>query len=299
MIKKNCYYCKSSSNIYLKSATKSKNNDFNFASTETDAEISEIKPDLFFCKECEIIFSEFCDTNFEDNYDVKDQLYINQIENKKEYFNNLIGKISPQLKKADDVLEIGAYYGAFGSQIKDKVNSYIGLELSSHATEYAQKKFNLNINNQNIFDFFNSNNKKFDVIFMFDVIEHLDDPDTILKLCSKNLNHGGRLIISTMNMDSIFAKVTGKYYQWIIPMHKFYFSNYSMKKYLNKNNLSLDKTVNDVRVISLEYLFLKISHKIRIFRYFYKFVIKFDFLKNFKIKFSLFDINIYCASLKK
>ena len=48
-----------------------------------------------FCKSCEIIFSELCDINFEGNYkDVLDPLYIEQIENKKEYFNHLINKIS-------------------------------------------------------------------------------------------------------------------------------------------------------------------------------------------------------------
>jgi hypothetical protein len=100
-------------------------------------------------------------------------------------------------------------------------------------------------------------------------------------------------------MDSLFAKITGKYYQWIIAMHKFYFSDYSMNKYLKKNNLELDKIVNDVRIISLEYLFLKLSQKISIFKYFYKFLIKFNSIKNLKIKFSLFDMNIYCAFLKK
>lgn len=296
-MKKNCYYCKNPSDLYLKSTTKNKNNNFNFTSTETDAH-KEIKPNLFYCKKCEIIFSELCDTKFEEYYDIKDQLYVDQIENKKQYFNHLINKISDKIKKTDNVLEIGAYYGAFGSQILNKINNYNGLELSSYATKYAIESFNLNVSNQNIFDFLNLNEKKFDVIFMFDVIEHLDDPISVINICSKNLNQNGRLIITTMNMDSFFAKITGKYYPWIIPMHKFYFTNYSMKKYLEKNNFQLDKTVNDVRVVSLDYLFLKLSHKIPIFKYLHRFIIKFNFLKNFKIKFSLFDINIYCASLK-
>ena len=296
-MKKNCYYCKNPSDLYLKSSTKNKNRNFNFTSTETDAH-KEIKPNLFYCKKCEIIFSELCDTKFEEYYDIKDQLYVDQIENKKQYFNHLINKISDKIKKTDNVLEIGAYYGAFGSQILNKINNYNGLELSSYATKYAIESFNLNVSNQNIFDFLNLNEKKFDVIFMFDVIEHLDDPISVINICSKNLNQNGRLIITTMNMDSFFAKITGKYYPWIIPMHKFYFTNYSMKKYLEKNNFQLDKTVNDVRVVSLDYLFLKLSHKISIFKYLHRFIIKFNFLKNFKIKFSLFDINIYCASLK-
>ena len=296
MFKKNCYYCKQSSDLYIKSSNKKNSKNFNFASTETNTQESEIKPDLFFCKNCEIIFSEFCDVEFENNYiDVFDQLYIDQIDNKKKYFSNIIKKISNIINKEDDVMEIGSYYGAFGSEIKDRVKSYTGLELSSHASSYAKKQFNLDITNQSIYHYFKNNEKKFDIIFMFDVLEHLDDPDAVIKLCSKNLKKNGRLILSTMNMDSIFAKITGKYYPWIIPMHKFYFSDHSVKKYLNNNSLSLKKIIGDVRIISLEYLFLKISQKIFIFKHVYNFVMRFKSIKNFSIKFSLFDINIYCA----
>lgn len=299
MLKKNCYYCKEASDLYIKSSNKKNDNNFNFASTETNTEESEIKPDLFFCKNCEIIFSEFCDVQFENNYiDVLDQLYIDQINNKKKYFKNIIKKISNIINKNDDVMEIGSYYGAFGSEIKDKVNSYTGLELSKHASQYSKDEFNLNVVNKSIYDYFENNDKKFDIIFMFDVIEHLDDPDSVISLCSKKLKKNGRLVLSTMNMDSIFAKITGKYYPWIIPMHKFYFSDNSVKKFLNKNDLFLNKIIGDVRIISLEYLFLKISQKISIFRNFYNLIMKFEFLKNISIKFSLFDINIYCAYKK-
>lgn len=308
-MKKNCFYCKAPSNLYLKGSnnhlsdwsynSKNDNTNINFASTEINIEDSEIKPNLFFCNNCEIIFSELCDANFENSYkDVLDPTYIDQIDNKKDYFDNLINKISSLIKSEDHVLEIGSYYGAFGSQIKDKVKSYTGIELSSYASKYAKEKFGLDIKNQNVSDFFKSNNKKFDIIFMFDVIEHLDDPDSVLKLCSQNLNKNGRLIISTMNMNSFFAKVTGRYYQWIIAMHKFYFSHNSMKKYLNKNNLEINKIVNDVRIISLEYFFLKLSQKISLFRYIYKLIIKFDKIKKLKIKFTLYDMSIYCAFLK-
>jgi 2-polyprenyl-3-methyl-5-hydroxy-6-metoxy-1,4-benzoquinol methylase len=301
MIKKNCFYCKKLSNIYLRSKNKNiTNHSINFASTEIYANEFEIKPNLFYCKDCEIIFSEYCDKEFQDNYvDVLDPLYVDQIENKKKYFNNIINKISDQFVASDNVLEIGSYYGAFGSQVANKVKSYTGIELSPHACTYAKRNFNLNVKNQNIHEFFRQNKIKFDVIFMFDVIEHLDDPDLVLKLCSNNLNSKGRLIISTMNMDSLFAKLCGSNYQWIVPMHKFYFSDYSIKKFLNKNNLEMYKIINDVRIISLEYLFLKLSQKISLFKYLYKFLINFRSIKNLTIKFSLFDINIYCSCLKK
>lgn len=297
MTYKNCYYCKQKCNLYLKSSNKGLNREYNFTSTEADTYENEIKPDLYFCNNCEIIFSEFIDQKFENNYrDVLDNLYISQIKNKRMYFESIINKLSNLINKKYDVLELGSYYGAFGSQIKDKVNTYVGVELSSHACNYAKKEFNLNIQNTSIYDFFKSNQKKFDIIFMFDVLEHLDDPDSIIKLCENNLKESGTLIFSTMNMNSLMAKATGKYYPWIIPMHKFYFTNKSVKKYLLKNNLKLDKIIGDVRIVSLEYLFLKISQKINILKYIYNFIIRFDKLRNSTLKFSLFDINIYLAS---
>jgi 2-polyprenyl-3-methyl-5-hydroxy-6-metoxy-1,4-benzoquinol methylase len=297
MIQKNCFYCNQKCNLYLKSSNKNYSNKYNFTSTEINTNANEIKPDLYFCNNCEIIFSEFIDKKFEDNYrDVLDNLYISQIDNKKLYFKSIVNKLSNTIKKNHDVLELGSYYGAFGSEIKDKVNTYVGVELSSHACNFAKDKFHLDIKNTSIYDFFERNKNKYDIIFMFDVLEHLDDPDSVLNICSKNLKENGVLIFSTMNMGSFTAKISGKHYPWIIPMHKFYFTNKSIKKFLSKNHLKLYKTIGDVRIISLEYLFLKISQKIFIFKYLYKLIMKFDKFKKLTIKFSLFDINIYFAS---
>ncbi len=294
---KNCYYCKKPSGLFLKSSKSEYSNKFNFASTEIDAQKSETKPNLFICNSCDIIFSEYCDKSFQDHYiDVLDTQYIDQIDYKKEYFKFIITKLSDQIKSNDEVLEIGSYYGAFGSQISSKVKNYTGLELSKSGADFAKKNFDLNVANTDIYSFFQTNTKKYDIIFMFDVIEHLDDPDKVLNFCSKNIKTGGKLILSTMNMDSIFAKITGKNYPWIIPMHKFYFNDRSLRKFLKKNNLKMYKKINDVRIISLEYLFYKISQKVIFFKIFYKVLTKINFLKNLKIKFSLFDLCIYCSS---
>ena len=68
-------------------------------------------------------------------------------------------------------------------------------------------------------------NALFDVIIMSDVIEHLDDPFITLNLIEKNLNPNGILIFTTFNMDALVPRIMGRKYHWIMPMHKFYFSN--------------------------------------------------------------------------
>ena len=291
-----CFYCQKITNLYVKSSNNKKREKINFTSTEINLKKTEVKPDLFICKDCHVIFSEFCNEKFEKNYiDIEDQLYIDQIKNKEIYFENLINKISKYINLSDRAIEVGSYYGAFGSQIIKKIKNYEGIELSSKAFEYATKKYGLKITNTNVDDFFSKNNKKFDLIFLFDVVEHLDDPKSVLKILSQNLSNNGKIIFTTMNMDSLFAKITGKYYPWIIAQHKFYFTTKNLEKILENLDMVLKETINDVRIISLNYLFFKISQKIFFFIPIYNFLKKFNFFENMKIKLSFFDINIYCA----
>ena len=113
------------------------------------------KPTLYKCRKCNLIFSEYIETNFEESYtDVEDQKYIQQIPFKKKYFELFLTKIKSYLNADCNVLEIGSYYGVLGSIIKPYVKDYTGLELSRHAVEYSKKNFKLNIINKSLSKFF-------------------------------------------------------------------------------------------------------------------------------------------------
>ena len=256
-----------------------------------------IKPNILECKKCKIIFSELIydldENQFEKNYkDVEDQKYISQIKYKKIYFENFCKKISHQLNKDINILEIGSYYGALGSIIKNKVKNYSGLELSNHGSNYSKKEFDLNIFNETIEEH-SKRGIKYDVIIMADVIEHFSDPFKVFKIISKILSKNGRVILSTFNIDSLYAKITGKNYHWIIPFHLVYFSNKTLSKLGKDNNLNLFKIENDPRFVSIEYLLEKLELIFPKLTFIFSFVKKFKFLKNITIKVNLRDLNIY------
>ena len=128
---------------------------------------------------------------------------------------------------------------------------------------------------------------------MSDVVEHLDDPFNIFKLIEKNLKPNGVLIFTTFNMDAFVPKLLGRKYHWIMPMHKFYFTNKTIKYSLNNNNMEIIKIKKDTRLISIGYLLYKLSILISALNFLFKFLLKFDFLKKRTIKINLFDLNIY------
>ena len=284
--------------IYLKSNSKAGVNKIDFSSTETyQADSNKIynKPTLFRCIKCGLIFSEFYKTKFEENYrDVIDHAYVDQINYKKLYFENFTKKILEFCSKDKSLLEIGAYYGAFGSIIKDHVKSYVGLELSEHAVKYAKEKYNLNILTYNANEYLKTSNN-FDIIVMYDVIEHLDNPFQMLNDISKKLNPNGILIFTTMNMDAFVPKLMGRRYPWIIFMHKFYFTNKSIKKILEQKSLELIKIKRDTRIISMGYFMDKLAINFPIFKKLFFMIKKIKILNKLKVKVNFFDLNIYIA----
>ena len=269
--------------------SKLKNDDLDVRCT---SEIHE-KPTLHKCKKCKLIFSEYIKSNFEKSYTtVEDQKYIQQIPFKKKYFELLLSKIIPYLNISYNVLEIGSYYGVLGNVIKPHVKNYTGLELSKHAAEYSKKNFKLNVISESLNKFLDQN-VLFDVIIMSDVIEHLDDPFITLNLIEKNLNPNGILIFTTFNMDALVPRIMGRKYHWIMPMHKFYFSNTTLRYFLNKNNMDIFKIKKDTRLISIEYLLYKLCILISKIDFIFKFFLKFNFLKKITIRINLYDLNIY------
>ncbi len=81
------------------------------------------------------------------------------------------------LSKKSKVLEIGSGFGGFYSYLSQVVegNSYTGIELDKEAVKFCKDFFKTgNFTNISIEKFQSKN--KFNYIFAFEVLEHLDDP---------------------------------------------------------------------------------------------------------------------------
>lgn len=286
-----CPNCKFVNNNYLYKYQNLKSKDFDVRCTSLQYQ----KPNLIKCQSCDLVFSELLNLKFENLYeDVIDELYISQIPYKKKYFENTLIKIKKYLKKTSSVLEIGSYYGVFGSLIKPIVNDYIGLELSSHAAAFSKKNYELKVENKTIDSYLNEI-KKLDIIIMSHVIEHLDDPFNNIEKIKDKMSNESVFIFSTYNIDSFIAKLLRKNYHWIMPMHKYYFSKKVLKNILKKYNLEIVEIISDTHVISLEYFFTKLSAIMPIFKVIFNPLKNFKLINKINIKINLGDLDIYCV----
>ena len=256
------------------------------------------KPNLIKCIECNLIFSELLNIKFEKLYgDVIDEQYIKSIEFKKRYFQNTFKKILKYINKTSEVLEIGSYYGVFGSIIRPEVNKYKGIELSSHAVEFAKKNYSLDVESKSI-DQHLDNIEELDVIIMSHVIEHLDRPFEDLRKIRDKMNDKSIFIFSTYNMDSFIAKLLGKHYHWIMPMHKFYFTKSFLQNFMENNGLELVETITDTHTTSAMYFLTKIKTILPFLNFILGPLTNINFLNKIYFKINLGDLDLYVVRKK-
>lgn len=108
---------------------------------------------------------------------------------------------SNYIRKTDLVLEIGSGEGNFAKHIKSK--SYTGLELNSEAVVVA-KKNGLNVKREDLFNYARTS-KKYDVVCMFQLLEHIDNVGIFLKKAISLLKKDGLLIISVPSNESLMG----------------------------------------------------------------------------------------------
>lgn len=102
------------------------------------------------------------------------------------------------VKKArpKSILEIGCGAGEFLQKVASSVEYSLGLDLNESALAAARQK-GLEVSSMPL----NEVDRTFDMIVLFEVLEHLKSPGELLKTIERILNPGGILVIAVPNPD--------------------------------------------------------------------------------------------------
>jgi SAM-dependent methyltransferase len=134
--------------------------------------------------------------------------------------------------KDTHLLEIGCASGFFLYEVRPRVKTVTGVELTK---EYVNFAINKGLDVRESLDAIPA--ESYDLIFMFHVLEHIHDPIEFLKEVKNKLSPTGKLIIEVPNVDDILVSIykinNHLDFYWEIA-HNYYFSKETLEKVLEK-----------------------------------------------------------------
>jgi 2-polyprenyl-3-methyl-5-hydroxy-6-metoxy-1,4-benzoquinol methylase len=162
--------------------------------------------------------------------------------------------------KGGRILDIGCSTGGFLYMMRRLGNwEPYGVEINAKAANYAKQHFGLNIFIGNLHDA-HYPDSFFDVVTLWNVLEHLHQPLTTLYEISRIIRPGGLLVISLPNPDCIEAKLFKQYWAGLdIPRHLYIFSQRTLRYALEQAGFILKEITSftghyHVLALSLSFL---------------------------------------------
>lgn len=174
------------------------------------------------------------------------QPYLEQIEVHRRYFREKL-----KLIQGKTLLDIGCAMGVLLEEAQKQGIEAYGVDISADAVAYCRKK-GLRVS-QTI------PNKHFDVVTLFEVIEHEGDPLGLMKRVYKLLNNGGIAILTSPDHDTIWRKIMGSW--WVgyrHPEHINFFNRQSLEELFHRAGFRQVEIKRDtLRSFPLSFLFTR------------------------------------------
>ena len=188
-----------------------------------------------------------------------DETYVSQAEGRLHAFRRIARQISALRPPAGGrLLDVGAAAGFFLVAAREQGWKVEGIELSSWLSAWAKQKFDLTIHTEPLAaGQFPPGH--FDVVTMFDVLEHVEDPRTTVRTVREALKDDGLFVLSYPDWGSIFARVLGRRWWFLLSVHLYYFTRKTIRRLLEENGFEVIRMQRLYPSLQIGYLFERLE----------------------------------------
>jgi SAM-dependent methyltransferase len=210
--------------------------------------ISEFGDQLIKCEHCGLVAAKDIPT-FEELTKLYEEEYFFGMEYSdyqadrkalEKNFSQRVKHLKPYLHEKARVVEVGCAYGYFLNMIKNSVKWHKGYDVTKEGVEYANNELGVNAHAIDFLADTEIKPKSLDLVCMWDVVEHLGEPDKHIEKAAELLKPGGALCLTTGDVSSYVATKRGLDWRMIHPpTHIYYFNVPSLKHLLARHGLKV------------------------------------------------------------
>ena len=157
------------------------------------------------------------------------------------------------------LLDVGCGPGFFLNVARSAGWTVEGIEISKAASAYARQTLQLPVLQAEI-EIGLVPPSTFDLVTMWDVIEHVPDPLRAFKAAADALRPGGGLVLTTGDVDSAVAKLSGeRWHLYNLPEHFYFHTERSLRSLAEQAGFRPVAVRREPMVVSLSYAIERIT----------------------------------------
>jgi len=181
-----------------------------------------------------------------------DDAFVSQIKGRES--TSLAGiKYIEKFSRPGKILDIGTAGGTFLAIAKKRGWQVYGVEPNKWLCDFAQKHYGIYIQPGTI-DNLNYPDGHFDVISLWDVLEHVPNPTEVLQKCHRLLKPGGYLYLNYPDYNSYASRVMKGRWIFLLSVHIYYFTRSTIAKMLEKTGYQTLNYRTHFQTLNLGYL---------------------------------------------
>ena len=162
-----------------------------------------------------------------------DPVYVSQMDARVRTFARTIARIDDLYPGKGRLLDVGTAAGAFLKAASDAGWEVTGIEPNAWLADWGRKRYGVTIHVGSLDDVALPE-AAFDVVTLWDVIEHTPDPLHVLVRVRRLLKPGGLLIVNYPDIGSWIARAMGRKWPFLSSVHLYYFTRATMRAALDR-----------------------------------------------------------------
>lgn len=191
-----------------------------------------------------------------------DEIFISQVKAREKAFEKKIKIIEKFYPNKGKLIDVGTAGGSFPAVAKKRGWDVYACEPNHWLAEWGSKYYGINIHAGTIFTM-GLKDSSFDVVTLFDVLEHTPDPKKVLLECNRILKPDGLIIISYPDIGSSIARIMRRKWVFLLSVHLYYFTSDTIKKMLEITGFELINKKRYWQTLELGYIFFRMKPYIK------------------------------------
>ena len=188
----------------------------------------------------------------------EDPVYVSQMPARERTFARALERIERLSGGPGRLLDIGTAAGGFLAAAKKRGWQAEGCEPNRWLAEWGTRQYGVRIRPGSVFEQ-DYEAGQFDVITLWDVIEHTTSPRDTIEHCRTLLKPRGLLVVNYPDIGSWIARSLGRRWLFLTSVHLHYFDRNTIARLLESAGFEIEAIRPHVQRLELDYVLLRSS----------------------------------------